>query len=147
MKFHAAYLFLVAIIIISIEHVVTSSNISLISPFHMVISGVFIIIGLSLGLRAKRTLELRKTIIEPDGDPQTLVTTTPFDFTRNPMYLSYVLVAMGFVTFSQSLVALLLTVLYVIYLDYKVIRKEEEKLYLAFKDEYQTYKQKVRRWI
>jgi protein-S-isoprenylcysteine O-methyltransferase Ste14 len=69
-----------------------------------------------------------------------------FNVVRHPIYLSEVLLYLGFLTLSMSLAAAAVWVITVGFLHY--ISRYEEKLLLArFGEEYQQYMQEVPMWI
>ena len=76
-----------------------------------------------------------------------IVSTGPFAFTRNPMYLSMTLLYTG-IAFLVNIawpVVLLPAVLMLIH--YGVISREERYLESKFGDVYQQYRATVRRWL
>lgn len=76
-----------------------------------------------------------------------LVVEGPYKLTRNPMYLTMVLVCVGFAVLLVSAWVLLLTPLCGITLYLVAIRHEEVYLEQKFGDSYLRYKDRVRRWI
>ncbi len=77
-----------------------------------------------------------------------LVTTGAFSFSRNPLYLG----GNVFIFFGASLVlgspmAVVLTILNIIMLNFWMIPREEKQLEREFGQEWRRYKHKVRRWI
>lgn len=88
-----------------------------------------------------------KTTLNPSGKPTTLITSGPFKLSRNPMYVSYLLVAIGFALFSDSWLGFIGPILYFIYLNFKIIPEEEQNLRDTFKNDYLVYTNKVRRWL
>ena len=83
-------------------------------------------------------------VYKPNG---AIVSTGPFAFTRNPMYLSLTLLYAGiaFLVNTAWPVVLLPAVLMVIH--YGVIRREERYLERKFGDVYRQYRARVRRWF
>ena len=83
-------------------------------------------------------------VYKPNG---AIVSTGPFAFTRNPMYLSMTLVYTGiaFLVNTAWPVVLLPAVLLVI--QYGVISREERYLESKFGDVYGQYCARVRRWL
>jgi protein-S-isoprenylcysteine O-methyltransferase Ste14 len=76
-----------------------------------------------------------------------LVTTGPYRFSRNPLYLGgNVFIFFGAALFLGSPAGLLLTMLHLPFLDL-FIRREEKQLERAFGDEWMRYKSQVRRWL
>jgi protein-S-isoprenylcysteine O-methyltransferase Ste14 len=87
------------------------------------------------------------TSIVPIQPATTLVTSGPYRFTRNPMYLGLAVLTVAFGLFMGSWwpVVLLLPVLLVVRV--LVIGPEEQYLERRFGGEYVGYKRRVRRWL
>jgi protein-S-isoprenylcysteine O-methyltransferase Ste14 len=81
-------------------------------------------------------------------EPQcTLITSGPYRFSRNPLYLGgNVFIFFGASLFLGSPTAVLATALHLPLAD-RFIRREEEQLQRQFGEEWQNYKQRVRRWL
>lgn len=78
---------------------------------------------------------------------QTLITTGPFAFSRNPLYLGgNLLMFLGASFIIGSPMAIALTLVHLPLMDL-FIRREERQLDAKFGDEWRSYKGKVRRWI
>jgi protein-S-isoprenylcysteine O-methyltransferase Ste14 len=87
------------------------------------------------------------TTTVPFETPVQLVTSGPFRFSRNPMYVGLALIYLG-VGGTQGLVwPLLLLPLVLVYLDRAVIPLEERHLLQVFGEAYQQYCGRVRRWL
>mgnify|MGYP006252621857 CR=1 FL=1 len=71
--------------------------------------GFLLLVG-SIGCIALAARELFKneTTIIPDGQPEKLVTTGPFSFSRNPIYLGMAGILISSACFMQSLSALVI---------------------------------------
>jgi protein-S-isoprenylcysteine O-methyltransferase Ste14 len=76
-----------------------------------------------------------------------MVTTGIYRFSRNPMYVGFALVLVGWACFVANLVAMLLVLAFVVYLNRFQIEPEERVLSARFGDEYRTYLRAVRRWL
>ena len=70
-----------------------------------------------------------------------------FRFTRNPLYLSLLLVMGSIAVFANSAWHVLATILLFFLLNFHVIAREEKFLESRFGEEYIQYKKSVRRWI
>src|SRR6266571_2610167 len=88
-------------------------------------------LGLVFGISGMASVWRAKTTMNPTKPTATssLVTTGPFRFTRNPMYLS------------------LLLPVFVLYINQFQIKPEERVLSSRFSQEYAAYKGRVRRWL
>jgi protein-S-isoprenylcysteine O-methyltransferase Ste14 len=88
--------------------------------------------------------KMRVISLVPQG---TLVTTGPFRFSRNPLFLGgNVFCFFGTALVLGSPMALLMTALQIPLVDL-LIRREEKQLEQTFGDEYRLYKKQVRRWL
>ena len=76
-----------------------------------------------------------------------LVTGGIYRFTRNPMYLSLLLLLVAYATYLWTWGALAGPVLYVAYITRFQILPEERILTAKFGSEFEAYKRRVRRWI
>ena len=94
-----------------------------------------------------RTLRGNKTTLLPHRAVTTLVTSGPFHYSRNPIYLgfTFLLLAMFFSTLNVWLAILL--PLNIGLLQYYVILPEEKHLKQRFDADFQDYQSRVRRWV
>ena len=95
--------------------------------------------------RADRSASRHDSRTAPRGSR--LVTTGPFQLTRNPMYTGHVVVLLGAALRTGSWWPLLVAPLCVRATTRLVILPEEEYLTRQFGDDYQRYRARVRRWI
>lgn len=87
---------------------------------------------------------MRVISLEPQS---TLITSGPYRFSRNPLYLGgnvFVFFGAAFVLGSPT--ALIATALHLPLMD-RFIRREEAQLERQFGEQWQNYKNKVRRWL
>ncbi|HUQ24240.1 MAG TPA: isoprenylcysteine carboxylmethyltransferase family protein [Burkholderiales bacterium] len=78
--------------------------------------------------------------------PQTLVTSGPYAWCRNPMYLGHLIFLLGLALTFQSEVALGLLVLS-IFRFHAQVGRDESRLRRLFGAEYETYAARVKRWL
>jgi protein-S-isoprenylcysteine O-methyltransferase Ste14 len=84
----------------------------------------------------------------PTGKPtEAIVRKGPYKLSRNPIYLSMVVLLVGIGFWANSAWFLALAVLDAALLTWGVILPEERYLERKFGDSYVTYKRQVRRWI
>jgi protein-S-isoprenylcysteine O-methyltransferase Ste14 len=76
-----------------------------------------------------------------------LVVSGVYAFTRNPMYLGFLFVLVGWAVFLSNALAFLLLLLFVLYMNRFQIQPEERVLTARFGQEFLAYKSRVRRWI
>lgn len=78
--------------------------------------------------------------------PERLVTSGPYAWCRNPMYLGHIIFLIGLTLTSQSLLAGLLTAATVVWFHFRV-RHDEQRLRVRFGQPYEDYCTRVGRWI
>jgi protein-S-isoprenylcysteine O-methyltransferase Ste14 len=95
------------------------------------------------------SFKLFKTTIHP-SDPTkttTLVTHGIYRYSRNPMYVSLVLLLLSWSCFLGSWFGPLAMIAFVAYIETFQIKPEEQCLNIKFGNEYEEYCRKVRRWV
>ena len=103
--------------------------------------------GMVLTLTAAGLFKRRGTGIKPFSPVTTLVTTGPYRFTRNPMYLGLVLMLIGLALTLGTLSPWLIVPLFAWWIDRRFIRHEEAMLEERFGAEYEQLRHRVRRWL
>lgn len=78
--------------------------------------------------------------------PERLVTTGPFAYARNPMYLGQIIFLTGLALSLHSLFAAAIVVASAIWFHFRVLR-DERRLIELFGAPYVEYRHKVRRWV
>lgn len=87
------------------------------------------------------------TNVPPNQPALVIVRDGPYKYTRNPMYLSFVVGFVGLSLLSGGFMMLLVAVPLFFLLDQRVIAPEEAYLTEKFGDEYRDYMKQVRRWL
>jgi len=87
------------------------------------------------------------TNIRTFDDPGSFIRTGGFSFTRNPMYLGFLLLLIGFAVALGSVAAMLGPIAFFAAAHWWYIPFEEQRMAALFPDEYADYRQQVRRWI
>jgi protein-S-isoprenylcysteine O-methyltransferase Ste14 len=107
------------------------------------------LIGAAICLAGVASFRPAKTTVNPMKPDSTssLVVSGIYKYTRNPMYVGFALVLMGWAAFLSNLVALAFVPVFIVYIDRFQIRPEEDVLASLFPHEYPTYRAKVRRWV
>ncbi len=103
--------------------------------------------GGALALAALGLFRRRGTTHHPFERPSALVTTGPYRFTRNPMYVGVTSVLAGVAVLSGSLWLLIPPVAFVLWIDRVQIPFEETLLLRQFGPDYEAYRSRVRRWV
>lgn len=117
------------------------------SGYRVVAGGLALAAGLALFAAGIRAFNRAETPFKPDRPTERIITTGPFRYTRNPLYVSLTLVYVAIGLFVNSLWVLAVLVPVLAVMRYGVIAREERYLERKFGDEYRTYKARVRRWI
>ncbi len=108
---------------------------------------VLILLGIGLGAGAVSRFLRAHTTTYPHGQVSTIVTSGPYRFTRNPIYLGMVCLLIGFSFAFRTYWGLILSPLFVVLMNTLVIRHEEAYLEKKFGKVYSNYKSRVRRWL
>lgn len=108
-----------------------------------------LVLSSSLAIIIFSFMELNKfeTTYIPDGDPEKLVQTGPFKYSRNPIYLGMLGILISVCFFSQSLSTFIVPVVFFFIIESTWIKHEEDKLADKFKNEWDEYKASTRKWI
>jgi len=78
--------------------------------------------------------------------PAELVSTGPYAYTRNPMYLGHLIFLTGLTFSFQSWLAGLITIVVALWFHTRVL-KDEKKLIQVLGPPYENYLARVKRWI
>jgi protein-S-isoprenylcysteine O-methyltransferase Ste14 len=83
----------------------------------------------------------------PWSPTSALVTDGPYRFSRNPVYLSFAIVYLGFSLLLNSAYILVMLLIVVGLFDRFQIPREERYLRGVFGKEFESYSARVRRWL
>jgi protein-S-isoprenylcysteine O-methyltransferase Ste14 len=100
-----------------------------------------------LGAVINRAFRLHGTPADPAEETTAIVDTGPFRFSRNPVYLVFALLQVGFGLMLNNLWIVLLTPPASLVVHYVVVLREEAYLEEKFGRAYLVYKARVRRWL
>lgn len=106
-----------------------------------------LVVGVVLAAWGIITFRRARTAVVPHHPASQLVTTGPYSFTRNPMYLGLTIAYIGGAGVINSGWPLILLPVVLILLVRLVISREERYLSDAFASEYGAYRSRVRRWL
>jgi len=105
------------------------------------------VLGLALMVWAVAVMARHRTTVIPHRVPDALVTTGPFAFSRNPIYLGDVLVLGGAVFWAGTVWGVLLIPSLVAILTRRFILPEEARLRAGFGAGFYRWRAGVRRWV
>lgn len=109
----------------------------------------WLVVGAALVIEfsAMRTMARAKTTIMPHRGSDHLVTSGPFSFTRNPIYLGNTMLMIGIGLIAGIGWFVLLAPVAAFVTQKLAIEREEQHLEIRFGKKYRDYAKKVRRWI
>jgi protein-S-isoprenylcysteine O-methyltransferase Ste14 len=108
---------------------------------------VLVVIGVAFAFSALGIFRKRSTTTIPFETPTSLVTSGPYRFTRNPMYVGLTLIYLGVAGTRAEIWPVIVLPLLFAYVNFVVIPVEERHLHDAFGDAYAHYGARVRRWL
>ncbi len=111
------------------------------------LSGSILAPALVLGLWGERAMHGAGTNVNPSQPSTTIVTSGPFRFSRNPLYLFLIGLYLGVAVAVATVWPFLLVVPMLLVLHVGVVRREERYLDAKFGEPYRAYKASVRRWL
>jgi protein-S-isoprenylcysteine O-methyltransferase Ste14 len=109
--------------------------------------GVLVLAGVAIVSWGRKVMRAAGTNVRPDLPSTTIVADGPFAFTRNPLYLSLLMMFAGTGIALASPAFLLIIIPFFLVLHFGVVLREERYLEAKFGDAYRAYKAHVRRWI
>lgn len=117
-------------------------------PLRAGIGTVLTMLGVAIIIGARKALERAKTTWGPMTPERTtsLVTAGVYSFSRHPMYLGMLLVMLAWAALLASPTALMVSGVFVLYIDRFQIAPEERVLSAILGREYLDYRTRVRRW-
>jgi protein-S-isoprenylcysteine O-methyltransferase Ste14 len=118
------------------------------APSARLVPGVlFLVVGVVIGASAVWAIKRAGSNVAPVRPTTGLVTTGPYRWTRNPMYLALGLCSAGLAVVLNLLWPLILLPFVVWVVRRRVIVREEAYLDRAFGREYRRYRERVPRWL
>lgn len=113
-----------------------------------VIAGnALMVLGFVIAVLAARELARARTAIHPGRPAAALVRTGVFLRSRNPIYLSFIFFMVGLGLALANPWMIVLAPFLVLYLQERVIKREEAYLAERFGPDYAAYRKEVRRWF
>ncbi|PST97454.1 methyltransferase family protein [Photobacterium aquimaris] len=110
---------------------------------------LLMIIAIIIGLLSMSVFARVNTTISPFTPQATtqLVTTGIYQYSRNPMYLSLLLLLIAAVFIGGELSAAMVVIVFIATVNQLQIKPEEKVLLNLFGNDYRRYCQHVRRWL
>lgn len=119
------------------------------TTFISYVAAIFVLIGITFCVAGVISFRLAKTTVDPNNPEQAseLVTKGIYKVSRNPMYVGFAFILIGWGVWLTSLWAILCIVGFVVYLTLFQIIPEERALTKLFGQQYTEYTSQVRRWL
>lgn len=108
---------------------------------------LLIILGFLLGMGALIAFRSSRKIPHSHDSVVRLVKSGIYRFSRNPVYLGFLLMQIGLPLNAGSYWGIIFAPIMIILFNRLVIEEEEKHLSHKFGNEYKSYSSKVRRWI
>lgn len=109
------------------------------------------VVGIGTAVAIAGVIEFRRarTTVDPMRPERAsaLVSSGIYRATRNPMYLGFALILVGWIVALRCLPALPIAAVFVLYLDRVQIPPEEAALQACFGSAFDEYASRVRRWL
>lgn len=118
-------------------------------PWRAQVGVAFTVFGIVIALAGVAAFRKARTTVNPTT-PQAssaVVKSGVYRWSRNPMYVGFLLILIGWGVYLSNLVSALVVPLFVAYMNRFQIQPEERALTAKFGAEYTEYRQTVRRWI
>jgi len=112
-----------------------------------VAGGILAIASGVIGAWARLLMARAGTSVRPDRPTTAIVTTGPFCFTRNPLYLSVCMLNLAIGLVLADIWPIVTAVIMAAVLQWGVIAREEAYLEAKFGEAYLAYRKNVRRWL
>lgn len=118
-------------------------------PGRWAIAGAFVLVGAAVALAGVMAFRRHKTTVNPLTPQQssTLVAGGIYRFSRNPMYLGFLLALLGWGVYLGNWASVLLLPVFVAYMNRFQIQPEERALTQLFGPQFVDYARSVRRWL
>jgi protein-S-isoprenylcysteine O-methyltransferase Ste14 len=105
------------------------------------------LLGIGLSTWAARLFRRLGTGLQLQDGGSILVTTGPYRFSRNPMYLGMLVWLIGLAILLGSVTALLFPILFFLLANFLIVPLEEDRMEQQWGERYVAYKASVRRWF
>lgn len=118
-------------------------------PHKALVAAGLVSAGAVVAIMGVADFRRHKTTVNPFTPDQssTLVSTGIYRYSRNPMYLGFLLALAGWCVYLASWGSMLLLPLFILYMNRFQIAPEERALHQHFGQQFTTYTQAVRRWL
>lgn len=109
---------------------------------------LFLISGIYLAQSSKNLFLKKETNVNTFDKPNKFITEGFYKYSRNPMYLGFVIALLGIsILYQGSISSILGLILFIVIVDRWYIKFEENLMFDKFGDDYVKYCKKTKKWI
>jgi protein-S-isoprenylcysteine O-methyltransferase Ste14 len=118
-------------------------------PWRRGVALALVVSGVAIALSGVISFRRAKTTVNPlkPEAATALVESGIYRFSRNPMYLGFLVALLGWAAYLENVLAALPLPVFVLYMNRYQIVPEERALLACFGETYSVYAARVRRWI
>ena len=116
-------------------------------PPRVWVGGGLLVAGAAIFWWGMATFARARTGIMLERPAEDLVTYGPYRWSRNPMYVGYVLAYLGLAALSNTVWPVLMLPIALVLLSLVIIQREERYLRSVFGEAYDAYCRRVGRWV
>ncbi|NOX40410.1 MAG: isoprenylcysteine carboxylmethyltransferase family protein [Alphaproteobacteria bacterium] len=106
-----------------------------------------ILLGLGVATVSIAMFRRHKTTVIPKNVPTTMITSGPYRYSRNPIYLADAMILLGFIILKGSVLGLITLPIFMLVIQSRFIHGEEAGLAAEFPDQFKAFCGSTRRWI
>lgn len=140
------FLLVISALVMTLIHFIVPYKNVFFSPFSYV-GILLIILGLAIARKINADFSKVNTEIHTFKKPRKLLKNGLFQYSRNPIYVGFILILIGLNILLGSVTPFLIVLVFIFVTNHWYIPFEEENMQEQFGQEYTNYKKKVRRWI
>jgi len=140
--------------ILALLHIIAAFLLARLIPLPFIAASIvkyigfaLVVIGFLLGLGAALTFRRERTTLDPYHPVSSIVTSGIYSFSRNPIYLGFLLMVIGIPLVGGTYWGIILAPIFILLCNRLVIEHEEAYLGKKFGTTYTDYKSRVRRWL
>jgi protein-S-isoprenylcysteine O-methyltransferase Ste14 len=108
---------------------------------------VLSVLAVGIAIAGRRTMEAAGTNVNPMLPTTAIVTSGPFRFSRNPLYVALTLLFLGLTLAFDTWWGIILLPPVLLVMHYGVVLREERYLERKFGEPYRQYRSRVRRYL
>ena len=140
--------------ILTVLHIVAAYLLAGLVPLSLTVPPILenigfalVVVGFLFGLAAFLEFRRARTTLDPHGSVASIVTSGVYRFSRNPIYVGFLLIVIGIPLNSGTYWGAVLAPIFFLLCNKLVIEREEAYLEKKFGDVYTRYQSRVRRWF